>query len=78
MDVKGGQHPVWDDEFRIDIYNQSSASDRKLKVSVHSKEYREDELIGEAEVDINETLKKGEFDGEPFRSLSLLSVERPF
>lgn len=63
VEPKGGQHPVWDDEFRIDIYNQPSGLNRKLKISVYSKEYKDDELIGETEVDISETLRKGEFDG---------------
>ncbi|GJJ11258.1 hypothetical protein Clacol_005490 [Clathrus columnatus] len=89
VEPKGGQHPVWDDEFRLDVYNTTSASDRKLKVSVFSKEYREDELIGEAEIDIGETLKKGEFDewvtlelnksfkGEVYLELTYYSAEPP-
>ena len=36
---------------------------RKLKVSVYAKEHKKDDLIGEAEVDLQDTLKSGEFDG---------------
>jgi hypothetical protein len=38
---------------------------------VFSQEKKEDELLGEGTVDITETLKSGEFDGEPSFSFSL-------
>ena len=43
----------------------SSAKDKRtLRVECYSKESKEDDLLGWGEVDITETLKTGEFDGE--------------
>ena len=63
VDVKGGQHPVWDEELRFPIYRSTRPDDRKLEVSCWRKEPRDVELIGTGEVDITETLRTGEFDG---------------
>ena len=67
---------IRDDEFHIELPSSfSSPSElkwkdgdkdrdpRKLKVSVYAKEHKKDDLIGEAEVDLQDTLKSGEFDG---------------
>ena len=62
IDERGGQHPVWDDEFHFPVAD-TDAPIRAVKLSVFSKEHRVDDLIGEAEVDVAECLKKGEFDG---------------
>ncbi|RPD61172.1 hypothetical protein L226DRAFT_58598 [Lentinus tigrinus ALCF2SS1-7] len=61
-DVRGGQHPVWDEELRFPIYKPVSDETRKLEIACYSKEPRSDELVGRGEVDISETLKTGEFD----------------
>ena len=63
-DVRGGQHPVWDEELRFPIFKAVSDESRKLEVACYSKEPRQDDLIGIGSVDISETLKTGEFDGE--------------
>ncbi|KAF7424256.1 hypothetical protein PC9H_009562 [Pleurotus ostreatus] len=62
VDVKGGQHPVWDAELRFPVMKDSAAKFRELKVSCWSKEPRTDEKLGEGKIDITETLKTGEFD----------------
>ncbi|EJD35475.1 hypothetical protein AURDEDRAFT_75253, partial [Auricularia subglabra TFB-10046 SS5] len=61
IDERGGQHPVWDDEFRFQVADTGEQK-RLLKVSVFTKEHKIDDLIGEAEVDVASTLSKGEFD----------------
>ena len=65
MDPKGGQHPVWDAELRFPISKDPSKSNRTLNISVFSEEKKDDELLGEATLDITDTLKSGEFDGAP-------------
>ena len=63
-DVKGGQHPEWDSEFRFPVYAAKSDSARQLEVACWRAEPREDEEIGKGKVDISDTLRTGEFDGE--------------
>ncbi|KAK0204712.1 hypothetical protein DFS33DRAFT_684255 [Desarmillaria ectypa] len=63
VDVKGGQHPVWDAEIRFPVMKVTADKYRKLELSCWSKEPRTDELLGQAKIDISETLKTGEFDG---------------
>ena len=62
-DVKGGQHPVWDEELRFPIVKTANDETRKLEVVIYSKEPRQDDLVGKGSVDITETLRTGEFDG---------------
>ncbi|KAI0331134.1 hypothetical protein GY45DRAFT_1249490, partial [Cubamyces sp. BRFM 1775] len=62
VDVKGGQHPVWDEELRFPVSKRVSDETRKLEVSCWSKEPRTDECVGKGSVDISDTLKTGEFD----------------
>ena len=64
IDERGGQHPVWDDEFRFNVVDNGEAK-RFIKFSIFTKESRIDDLIGEAQLDIMEhdILRKGEFDG---------------
>ncbi|OAX31105.1 hypothetical protein K503DRAFT_704232, partial [Rhizopogon vinicolor AM-OR11-026] len=62
-DQKGGQHPVWDDEFRFHVLAdpRKDQVNRKLEVFYWKDEPRsEDKLLGV--VDIESTLKTGEFD----------------
>ncbi|KAI0749474.1 C2 domain-containing protein, partial [Daedaleopsis nitida] len=61
-EVRGGQHPVWDEEIRFPILKDVSNDTRRLEVACYSKEPRQDDLIGEGSVDITITLKTGEFD----------------
>lgn len=65
VDVRGGQHPVWDEEIRFTFYEDSQKS---LDVSCWSKEPRRDESIGQCTVDVSETLRTGEFDGVCYHS----------
>jgi Ca2+-dependent lipid-binding protein len=60
VDVKGGQHPEWDDEVRFPVSDDTS---KVLEISCWSKEPRQDAIVGKGEVDISDTLRTGEFDG---------------
>ncbi|KAF7375206.1 C2 domain-containing protein [Mycena sanguinolenta] len=62
VDVKGGQHPFWDEEIRIPIIRNTGDKFRKLDVSCWAKEPRKEDKIGQGYVDLTETLKTGEFD----------------
>jgi hypothetical protein len=62
-DPKGGQHPVWDEEFRFPIPKNIAGKKKSLSIAIYSKEKKQDLLLGEGEVDISETLGSGEFDG---------------
>lgn len=64
--LKGGQHPVWDDELRFTVLTDvgKDRANRILEVACYKDEQRgEDVLLGKGTVDIEETLKTGEFDG---------------
>ena len=63
-DVKGGQHPEWDAEFRFPVFAAKNDSSRQLDVACWRAEPRDDEEIGKGQVDISETLRTGEFDGK--------------
>ncbi|KAI0073468.1 hypothetical protein K474DRAFT_1627528, partial [Panus rudis PR-1116 ss-1] len=62
VDLKGGQHPMWDEELRFPIASETSEKTRTLYASCWSKESRADEVVGEGQLDITETLRTGEFD----------------
>ncbi|KAJ6577418.1 C2 domain-containing protein [Mycena capillaripes] len=62
VDVKGGQHPMWDEEIRIPVMKGSGDKFRKLEVSCWAKEPKKEENIGLGFVDLTETLTTGEFD----------------
>ena len=64
VDPKGGQHPVWDEEFHFPVREVASGFDgRTLSVAAYSKEHKVDQLIGEGKMDISDTVVNGEFDG---------------
>ena len=48
----------------FEVTGSAGIDQRTLKVSVYSKESKVDDLIGEGALDVTETLRKGEFDGE--------------
>ncbi|KAF7312078.1 C2 domain-containing protein [Mycena indigotica] len=62
VEVKGGQHPVWDEEIRVPIFKDTHEKYRKLEVSCWAKEPRKETNIGAGTLDISETLRTGEFD----------------
>jgi hypothetical protein len=64
VDVKGGQHPIWDEEIRFPVMKDTSAKHRKLEVACFAKEHRSDDILGKGTVDLTDTLRTGEFDGE--------------
>ena len=64
VEVKGGQHPEWDEELRFPVFESKGKKVKTLKVACYSKEARVDAIVGEGELDISETLETGEFDGE--------------
>ena len=63
VDVKGGQHPVWDDELRFPVMKTATGKFRQLEVTCFAKESKSDDSLGSGTLDITETLKTGEFDG---------------
>jgi Ca2+-dependent lipid-binding protein len=64
IDVKGGQHPEWDAEFRFPITEGKEEKHRTLEIVCFRKEPRKDEEIGKGKLNISSTIKTGEFDGE--------------
>ncbi|KAE9408474.1 hypothetical protein BT96DRAFT_700009 [Gymnopus androsaceus JB14] len=67
IDVKGGQHPMWDEEIRFPVYKiPNTGGDlkkyRELTATCWAKEHKDDSLLGEGKVDMTATLKSGEFD----------------
>ena len=64
IDKKGGQHPVWDDEMRFAVMKDTNAKTRTIEVSCWSQEPKTVEIMGKGTLDISETLRIGEFDGE--------------
>jgi Ca2+-dependent lipid-binding protein len=46
IDVKGGQHPVWDAEIRLPVMKKAKDKTRLLDVSCWSKEHKTDDLLG--------------------------------
>jgi hypothetical protein len=49
--------------FRVDVPRDAKGKNRTLEIYCYAQEPREEELIGQADLDITETLKTGEFDG---------------
>ncbi|PFH53188.1 hypothetical protein AMATHDRAFT_138240, partial [Amanita thiersii Skay4041] len=62
VDIKGGQHPVWDEELRFPVIKSSSEKNRKLQVACYAKEPRSEDILGKGTVNITGMLKTGEFD----------------
>uniref|UniRef100_A0A1D1YNK7 Ingression protein fic1 n=1 Tax=Anthurium amnicola TaxID=1678845 RepID=A0A1D1YNK7_9ARAE len=58
-EIKGGQHPKWDEEVRFNVAKNSS---KKLKIQVFNEDKREPILIGDALIDLSEVLNKTEWD----------------
>jgi len=46
VDVKGGQHPVWDAEIRVPVMKAANDKNRILEVSCWSKEPKTDDILG--------------------------------
>jgi hypothetical protein len=63
VDIKGGQHPIWDAELRFKIPKEATDEARRIEVSCWASGRRKNDLLGKAMVDISQTLRKGEFDG---------------
>jgi hypothetical protein len=61
--VKGGQHPVWDAEFRFPVLKDKTSKSRQVEVSCFAKEPRSEDPLGSGKADITDTLRSGEFDG---------------
>lgn len=62
-ELKGGQHPEWDDELRFPVVEKSGSKTFTMEITCWSKEPRRDDVVGKGELDITETLRTGEFDG---------------
>lgn len=64
VDVKGGQNPIWDEDLQFEIYSQDHDEPRVLRLSCFVEgRKRIDEGIGEGELQIDDVLRRGEFDG---------------
>lgn len=63
VEIKGGQHPEWDDELRFEVSEASAKKTNMLDIVIYSKEPRKDEIVGKGQIDISDTLRTGEFDG---------------
>ncbi|KAH8112667.1 C2 domain-containing protein [Phellopilus nigrolimitatus] len=59
VDKRGGQHPVWDQDLHVQVSAAPTKENRTLKVSCYAKESKSDDLIGEGEVDVSDTLAVG-------------------
>ncbi|KWU41420.1 hypothetical protein RHOSPDRAFT_12033, partial [Rhodotorula sp. JG-1b] len=63
---RGGQQPEWDAEFRhslgTPVVSTCAAGKRVLKVACWADDARDPKLIGEGELDIEETIQKGKYD----------------
>ncbi|KAF9061409.1 C2 domain-containing protein [Rhodocollybia butyracea] len=62
VNVKGSQHPLWDDELQFPVLKDAVKKHRELKVSCWAKEHKDDMLLGEAKVNMTPTVKSKEFD----------------
>lgn len=64
VDVKGGQHPIWDEDLHFEIYPQDQDEPRVLRLTCFVEgRKRVDESIGEGELQVDDVLRRGEFDG---------------
>lgn len=73
VDVKGGQHPVWDEDLHFEIHAQNRDEPHALRLTCFVEgRKRVDESIGEGELQIDDVLSRGEFDG--MCSLSATSI----
>ena len=78
IDVKGGQHPEWDQELRFSVTESTKKKARTLELSCWSKEPRNDDLVGKGELNISETLDTGEFDGAYISVVHVATVVMQF
>jgi hypothetical protein len=62
VDIKGGQHPLWDHEMRFPVAKCIGDKARNLEIVCWSKEPRVDEVIASGQLSIRDTLRTGEFD----------------
>ena len=47
VEVKGGQHPIWDAELRVPVMRNATDRTRMLVVSCWSREHKKNDLLGE-------------------------------
>lgn len=79
VDVKGGQHPIWDEDFHFPIYKEMQGiNDKMLRVTCYVSGGKLDVLLGSGEVSVEDCLRQGEFDGELRLTIpELLLIESP-
>lgn len=70
---------MWDSEIRFTVLkgDGTEGNNRKLEVACYAQEHKREDLLGNATVDITDTLKTGEFDGSClvfFATLFLLLI----
>ncbi|ORX58157.1 hypothetical protein DM01DRAFT_1283365 [Hesseltinella vesiculosa] len=57
-DYRGGQHPVWDDQVNLTVYEGKT----KMYVQLFDEDAKREDLISEGEVDLTAVIKDGEQD----------------
>ncbi|KAK2460988.1 hypothetical protein APHAL10511_007458 [Amanita phalloides] len=62
VDIKGGQHPVWDEELRFPVHGNPDETHRILQVACYAKEPKSEDILGKGAINISHSLKTGEFD----------------
>ncbi|KAF8626408.1 hypothetical protein AX17_006575 [Amanita inopinata Kibby_2008] len=62
VDVRGGQHPLWDEELRFPVFCDPSDNNRMMQVACYAKEPKSEDLLGKGTINITDTLRSGEFD----------------
>ncbi|KAK7034632.1 hypothetical protein VNI00_012274 [Paramarasmius palmivorus] len=62
IDVRGGQHPEWDEELRFAVYDNPEKENRVMHISIWEDKRGPDLLVGEGTMDVRTALQRGEFD----------------
>ncbi|KAG0180177.1 hypothetical protein DFQ29_001122 [Apophysomyces sp. BC1021] len=57
-DVRGGQHPLWDDQVNIPVPEGKT----KMRLQVFDEDSTREDLISEGEIDLTKVLAEGEYD----------------
>jgi hypothetical protein len=71
----GGQNPIWDEDLHFEIYPRDRDEPRVLRLSCFVEGRKKvDEGIGEGELQIDDVLKRGEFDG--MCALAIIPINR--
>ncbi|KAE9405143.1 hypothetical protein BT96DRAFT_750623, partial [Gymnopus androsaceus JB14] len=62
VDVRGGQHPEWDEQLEFGVWSETADAMKLMKISIWEDKKGPDLLVGEGFLDVSQALLKGEFD----------------